>query len=201
VIADLPIFPLGTVLFPGGVLPLRIFEARYMDMARDCMASGQPFGVCLITSGQEVGEAAEHEAVGCTASIADWDMPQLGLLHVRAIGGQRFRVLARRVQADGLVRADAETIDEDPPAAVPSEFAGCATLLRRIVEDLVEREQDPMKRMIAPPYAFDSASWVSNRLCEFVPISPRARQRLMELEDPVARLSLVFQYLQQHQVI
>lgn len=199
--ADLPIFPLNTVLFPGGVLPLRIFETRYMDMARDCMARERPFGVCLITSGEEVGEAAEHEAVGCTARISDWDMPQLGLLHLRAIGGQRFRTLARRVQPDGLIRADAQEIPEDPPAGLPSEYASCATLLRRIVEELVEREDDPMKRMIAPPYAFDSASWVGNRLCEFVPISPKARQGLMELDDPVTRLSLVHQYLQQHQVL
>jgi Lon protease-like protein len=201
VLADLAIFPLNTVLFPGGVLPLRIFEARYMDMVRDCMSRDLPFGVCLISTGQEVGDAAEHESVGCTARIADWDMPQLGLLHVRAIGKQRFRVVNRRVQADGLIRADVEEIDEDPGAAIPSEFASCAALLQRIVEDLVEREDDPMKRMISPPYDFESASWVSNRLCEFVPISPKARQRLMELDDPLTRLSLVHQYLQQHQVL
>lgn len=198
---NLAIFPLGTVLFPGGVLPLRIFEARYMDMARDCMAKQLPFGVCLITAGGEIGEAAEHEEVGCTATIADWDMQQLGLLQVRAIGGQRFRVLSRRVQADGLIRADAEPIDEDPPALVPDEFVVCSSLVRRIVEDLVLREDDPMKRMIAEPYEFDSATWVGNRLCEFLPISPKARQRLMELDDPLTRLSLIHQYLQQHQVI
>src|SRR5690606_35631738 len=124
-----------------------------------------------------------------------------GVLHVRAIGGQRFRVIERRVQSDGLARVDAEEIDEDPPAPVPAEFASCAALLRRIVEDLVEREDDPMTRMIAPPYGFDSATWVSDRRCEFVPSAPKARQRLMELDDPVARLSLIHQYLQQHQVI
>jgi len=201
VLTNLAIFPLGTVLYPGGVLPLRIFEARYMDMARDCMSKQLPFGVCLITSGGEIGEAAEHEEVGCTATIADWDMQQLGLLHVRAIGGQRFRVLSRRVQADGLIRADVESIDEDPPALVPDEFVVCSSLVRRIVEDLVLREDDPMKRMIAEPYEFDSATWVGNRLCEFLPISPKARQRLMELDDPLTRLSLIHQYLQQHQVI
>lgn len=198
---DLAIFPLNTVLFPGGVLPLRIFEARYMDMARDCMSKQRPFGVCLITSGGEVGEAAEHEEVGCAATIADWDMQQLGLLQVRAIGGQRFRVLARRVQADGLIRADVEWMDPDPPAAMPEEFVVCASLVRRIVEDLVLREADPMKRMIAEPYDFDSAAWVGNRLCEFLPISARARQRLMELDDPLTRLSLIHRYLQDHRVI
>ena len=198
---DLPVFALNTVLFPGGVLPLRVFEARYMDMARDCLAKDKPFGVCLIVEGQEVGEAARHEAVGCTARIADWDMQQLGLLHLRAIGAQRFRVTSRRVQPDGLVRVDAEPIDDDPEIPVPPEFERCATLVRRLVDDLVEREPDPIKRMIAEPYGYGSAAWVGNRLCEFLPISSKARQKLMELDDPLARLQVIHQYLQQHQII
>ncbi|HRO59979.1 MAG TPA: LON peptidase substrate-binding domain-containing protein [Burkholderiaceae bacterium] len=198
---DLPVFALNTVLFPGGVLPLRVFEARYMDMARDCLAKDKPFGVCLIVEGREVGEAARHEAVGCTARIADWDMQQLGLLHLRAIGGQRFRVSSRRVQPDGLVRVDAEPIDDDPEIAVPPEFDSCATLVRRLVDDLVEREPDAIKRMIAEPYDYGSAAWIGNRLCEFLPISSKARQKLMELDDPLARLQVIHQYLQQHQII
>ena len=201
ILGDLPIFPLNTVLFPGGVLPLRIFEARYMDMARDCLAGERPFGVCLITEGKEVGEAAEHEAVGCTASIVDWDMQQLGLLQIRAIGGRRFRVVSRRVQPDGLIRADAEIVADDPAIGLPAEYEVCATLLRRIVDDVVERETEPIKRMIAEPYEFGSARWVGNRLCEFLPIPPGARQKLMELDDPITRLALIHQYLQQHQVI
>ena len=198
---DLAIFPLNTVLFPGGVLPLRIFEARYMDMVRDCMAAQVPFGVCLITAGGEIGEPAEHEAIGCEARIVDWDMQQLGLLQVRTIGGARFRVTARRVQPDGLIRAGTEPIPDDPDSPVPEELAVCATLVGRLIEDLVEKEVDPMKRMIEPPYRLDSATWVGNRLCEFLPISPKARQRLMALDDPLTRLSVIHQYLQQHRVV
>ncbi|HOA92747.1 MAG TPA: LON peptidase substrate-binding domain-containing protein [Quisquiliibacterium sp.] len=200
-LADIAIFPLGSVLFPGGVLPLRVFEARYMDMVRDCMQHGAPFGVCLITRGREVGEAAEHEPVGCLATITDWDMQQLGLLQIRTRGGMRFRVLERRVQKDGLVRADLEPIEDDPRVEVPEPFADCARLVRRIVDDLVAREPDPLNRMVAEPYDFASAGWVANRLCEFLPIPARARQKLMELPDPLARLSLVHQYLQQHRVL
>jgi Lon protease-like protein len=200
-LSDLAIFPLNTVLFPGGVLPLRIFEPRYMDMVRDCMTRDRPFGVCLITSGGEIGEAAEHESLGCSARIADWEMEQLGVLQLRAIGGDRFRIQARRVQQDNLVRADARALDQDPPTALSSEFAPCADLLRRLVEERVESEVDPMKRMIAAPYQFESAVWVGNRLCEFLPISPKARQGLMALDDPLARLSVVRQYLQQHRLI
>lgn len=198
---DLAIFPLGTVLFPGGVLPLRVFEARYLDMVRECTAASLPFGVCLITEGSEVGKPARHEPIGCTARIVDFDMEQSGVLSLRTIGERRFRILERRVDLNGLVRADVETIEPDAPAAVPPEFAACASLVRRLVDDLVAREPDPMRQMIAQPYEFDSAVWVGNRLCEFLPIPPRARQKLMELDDALTRLSLIHQYLQQHQVI
>jgi uncharacterized protein len=199
---DIPIFPLGTVLFPGGVLPLRVFEARYMDMVRDCMKREAPFGVCLITHGGEVGEPAEHETVGCLASIRDWDMEQLGLLQIRTVGTERFRIVARQVAPNGLVLAQVETIeDDDPGVAVPDAFSVCAALLARIVEDLERREADPEKRMIASPYAFDSAAWVSNRLAEFLPIPGPLKHKLMVLDDPVARLGLVHRFLEQHQVI
>ncbi len=198
---DVPIFPLGTVLFPGGVLPLRIFEARYMDMVRACMQSGAPFGVCLINKGGEVGEVAEHEPLGCLASIIDWDMQQLGLLQIRARGGQRFETVSRHVQRDGLARSRIRLIEPDAELPLPDEFGILGHLLRRIVADLVEREVNPLNRMVAEPYAYESANWVSNRLCEFLPIPVRARQRLMALPDPLTRLSLVRQFLTQRQVI
>ncbi len=198
---DLPIFPLGTVLFPGGVLPLRVFEARYMDMVRDCMQRATPFGVCLITRGREVGEAAEHEPIGCLARIVDWDMEQLGVLQLRTRGAQRFRVLERRVQADGLVRARVDPIADDPLVGVPMEHQPCAVLARRLVEDLARRESDPLKRAIAEPYAFDAAGWVANRLSEFLPIPVAAKHKLMALEEPTARLSLVHQFLKSRGVL
>lgn len=199
--AELPIFPLGTVLFPGGILPLRVFEARYMDMVRDCMQQAQPFGVCLILQGSEVGAAAEHEMIGCSASIVDWDMQQLGLLQIRTVGGERFQIDERRVQKDGLVRGTVSWLEPDPEVAVPEEFAICTSLARRLVEDLVTREKDPAKRMIGEPYRYESAAWVSNRLCEFLPIPARAKHKLMALDDPAVRLSLVHQFLQQRKVI
>jgi uncharacterized protein len=198
---DIALFPLSAVLFPGGVMPLRIFEARYMDMVRNCMQQDRMFGVCLIVKGGEVGRAAEHEAVGCLAKIVDWDMQQLGLLNIRTIGTQRFRTLERRVQKDGLIRADIQPLAADPEVALPDDHSACGVLIRRLVEDLEKREDDPLKRMVASPYEFESAAWVSNRLCEFLPIPLRARQKLMELDDPLARLSLVHQFLQQRQAI
>jgi uncharacterized protein len=200
-IADVPIFPLSTVLFPGGVLPLRIFEARYMDMVRDCMQRDAPFGVCLITKGGEVGEAAEHEPIGCLAHIRGWDMEQLGLLQLRTIGGTRFRIVDRRVGRNGLIRASADGLPDDERVDVPDDMADCAALLRKIVDELREREPDADKRMIAEPCDFESATWVANRLCEFLPIPNPAKHKLMVLDEPLARLGLVQRWLQQHQVL
>jgi len=199
--SDIPIFPLSTVLFPGGVLPLRVFEARYMDMVRDCMQREAPFGVCLITRGGEVGEAAEHEPAGCLAHIRGWDMEQLGVLQLRTVGGGRFRIVDRRVGRNGLIRASADPLPEDPRVAVPDEMADCVMLLRRIVDDLREREPDAERRMIAEPCDFESAAWVGNRLCEFLPIAPAAKHKLMLLDEPLSRLSVVQHWLQQHQVL
>lgn len=201
-IRDLPIFPLGTVLFPGGVLPLRVFEPRYVDMVRDCMRADAPFGVCLITRGREVGAAAEHESIGCLARIADFDAtPQPGVLKLRCLGGARFEVLSRRVQKDGLARADVDTLDDDPNVTVPDEYAPSVRLLRRIIDDLSQRPDTAGEHLVEPPFAFESAAWVGNRLCEFLPLPQTARQRLMALDEPLVRLKLVHDFLKQRRAI
>lgn len=208
----LPLFPLKAVLFPGGLLPLRIFEARYMDMVRACMKEEAPFGVCLIKRGPEVGRPAQTESVGCVASIIDWDMQQLGLLNIRAIGTQRFHVIGSRAQPDGLQLGDVDLIaaDEDEPLA--PEHAPCAELLTRIIDDLessrggrMDAAGDAGTRSVAAalierPYRMDSAVWVGNRLCEVLPVPLRAKQKLMELDDAHTRLDIVMQYLRQHSV-
>jgi hypothetical protein len=206
---QLPLFPLSTVLFPGGVLPLRVFEARYMDMVRQCMKTAAPFGVVLITKGGEVGAPAATEAVGTVARIAAWDMPQLGLLHLRAIGGERFRIEQAEVQPDGLQVARVQPIapDDDPP--LDEQYRPCADLLQRVIDDLGRQRaeddgepQDPVNSIpFEAPFRFDSSVWVGNRLCEFLPIPLRARQKLMELQDAVSRLRLVQRFLLQHGVL
>ncbi len=200
-LADVPIFPLSSVLFPGGVLPLRIFEARYMDMVRECMRQDAPFGVCLITRGGEVGEPAEHEPIGCLAHIRGWDMEQVGLLQLRTVGGARFRIIDRRVGRNGLIRASVDRLPDDPRLPVPEEQAECTRLVRRIVEDLREREPDADKRMIEEPGDFESAAWIANRLCEFLPIAAPTKHKLMALDEPLTRLAIVHRWLQQHQVL
>ena len=190
---DVALFPLGTVLCPGGLLPLRFFEARYMDMAKACLRDGAPFGVCLIRSGREVGTPAEPEAIGCLARIVEWDMQQLGLLLVTAAGGERFRILERRVEPDGLARVRIERLPEDEDDAVPESFVACARLLERVVAERGEN-------VFAMPHRFDSASWVGCRLAEILPVPLAAKQKLMELDDALLRLEILHKFLVQHRL-
>jgi Lon protease-like protein len=177
---EVPLFPLHTVLFPGGRLPLRIFEQRYMEMAKTCLKDNSPFGVCLIHQGKEVGEPAVPVGVGCLARIAEWDMPQLGVLQVTARGESRFRILGQRVQADGLLRASIELLPEGDDAPLPDAAARYAKLLERVIE------QHPA--LLERPHRLDSSAWVSARLAELLPLPVEAKQALLETENGRARL-------------
>ena len=177
---DLPLFPLGTVLFPGGRLPLRVFEQRYLEMAKACLRDGAPFGVCLIREGAEVGAPATPEPVGCTARITQWDMQQLGVLQIVAQGEQRFRILERRLQDDGLARARVELLAPEADAAVPDRLAACRGVLERIVAAHGER-------LFAAPFRFESSAWVGARLAELLPLPGPLKQQLLEM-DGVPRL-------------
>ena len=185
---EIALFPLHAVLFPGGLLPLRVFEQRYMQMAAACLRDDEPFGVCLIREGSEVGAPAEPESVGCLARIAQWDMQQLGLLKITAHGERRFRVVRRRVQDDGLARAEIELLAEEDDAPVPEQFSTCSALLKAILED-----NDVLP--VEAPARFESSAWVSARLAEILPLPLAARQRLLEMNDSLERLGFLRQVL------
>lgn len=182
--SHLPLFPLHTVLFPGGVLPLRIFERRYLDLVADSLRNDRGFGVCLIRSGHEVGAAAEAFTVGTLASIQDWDNTPEGLLAITVRGERRFRVLESAVRADQLSVARIEWIEEAPPVALPLEYAPLARLLEHLLDDL----DPPFKGL---PRALNDAGWVGARLIELLPLDPLEKQALLELDDPLQRLTTV----------
>jgi hypothetical protein len=186
---NIPIFPLNAVLFPGGLLPLRVFETRYMDMTRDCLKRDAPFGVCLIREGAEVGAPAVPEGIGCLATILEWDMQQQGILNIKTRGGQRFRILERRTGAQGLTSADIELIPPETSAPVPEAFSSCTRLLEMVVVD-------QGKPIFAEPHAFDDASWVGYRLAEILPVPLVAKQKLLELNDSLGRLSILQRFLE-----
>lgn len=185
----IPIFPLNTVLFPGGLLPLRVFESRYMDMTRECMKREEPFGVCLIREGSEVGAPAIPEAVGCLAKILDFDMQQLGVLNLKTAGGRRFRILQRQTGEQGLISAEVELIAPEASVPVPAQFASCARLLEMVV-------LDKGQAVFAEPHAFQDATWVGYRLSEILPVPLAAKQKLLELTDGLSRLSVLQRFLE-----
>ena len=191
---EIPLFPLGGVLFPGGVLSLKVFEQRYLDMAAACMKNHTPFGVCLIASGKEVGEPAIPHEVGTLAQIDVGDMPQLGILMLSVRGGRRFRILSRKTEPDGLLRAQVELLDEQPGRSIPEAQLGMLPLLKKVASDL-----GPEK--MPEPHEFEDAAWVGYRLTEIIPVQPLAKQKLLELDDPVSRLEILYTYLAQRRLV
>jgi len=191
---EIPLFPLNTVLFPGGVLPLRIFEQRYLDMAAACMKEAGAFGICLIAAGEEAGGVAEPHPVGTLARITDWEMEQLGILQVSVRGEQRFRILEKTVGANNLLRATVEVINDDGPLPVPLERQRLLPLLRRIAGDM-----GPTR--IPEPHRYDDAEWVGFRITEILPVQNLAKQKLLELEDPISRLEILEKFLDQRKLL
>lgn len=183
---ELPLFPLNTVLFPGGTLPLKVFEQRYVEMTKLCVRDGSPFGVCLIREGREVGEPAIPTTIGCTARIAQWDVPHPNLFHLVAVGEQRFRIVRSEVAALGLLTCQAELVPAEAAQEAPD------ALCRKVLAALVERfgaEQFPT------PLCLDDAAWVSYRLAEALPLHVDVRQQLLETDAPAARLEVLREIL------
>ncbi|HEX6003674.1 MAG TPA: LON peptidase substrate-binding domain-containing protein [Burkholderiales bacterium] len=175
---EICIFPLNTVLFPDGVLPLKIFEQRYLEMTKACLRDNAPFGVCLIREGSEVGRAAVPHRVGTLATITQWDMPQLGVFQLETRGGARFRVLETQVSANGLVSGRVEILPE--PAAEMDE--ACQQVLKAIIDKAGAQH-------FSPPLKLDDAAWVAYRLAEVLPLELAARQALLEMAEPGERFA------------
>ncbi len=197
----LPLFPLQMVLFPGSALALRIFEARYLDLVSDCLRARQPFGVVCLRQGAEAGRSKaplQVENVGVLAHIDECDAEQAGILRLRCHGGQRFRLRRAPTQRDnGLWVAPVQALADDP-ARIPG-----PAMLQTVaaLAEAIRKLQDQGKSPFMPPYRLDDAGWVANRWCELLPVSMAARQRLMELDDPVIRLSLVDGFLRDKKVV
>ena len=182
--AEIPLFPLRTVLFPGGLLPLRIFEARYVDMVGRCMRAGGEFGVVLIVNGGEAGGTSTVATVGSTARIIDFSTLPDGLLGLMCRGVRRFRILERRTQADGLHLAEVEWLEVPPVTALDARHQPLVRVLQRVLPELGE-----LGVHLEPDYG--NAGWVADRLTELLPLEREAQQRLLEIDDPLERLRLL----------
>ena len=191
---EIPLLPLAAVLFPGGVLSLKLSEQRYLKMAAACMESRAPFGVCLVLGGKEAGQGVQPHKVGTLAYIDRGDLPPSDVLSVNIRGGRRFRILSQVLGDDGLLRAQVELLLEPERREVPVDQRGLLPLLRKVVGDLgVEK--------IPEPHDFDDAAWVGSRLTEVVPVQLLAKQKLLELDDSVSRLEILFAYLSQRKLL
>ncbi|RLA30767.1 MAG: peptidase S16 [Gammaproteobacteria bacterium] len=184
---QVPLFPLRTVLYPGGPLPLRIFESRYLDMISKCLKNDSPFGVLLIRSGSETGPASTYD-IGTLARITDWYQGSDGVLGITAVGEQRFRLLSSSRQADGLNIGEIELLAEEVGPMLPDEFKPLAQILSGVLDDL-GRLYETLDRN------YDDADWVGYRFCEILPITPEQKQSCLEADDPVTRLEMMREVL------
>jgi len=194
-IAELPLFPLQAVLFPGGLLRLKVFEARYLDLIGRCLRTQEPFGVVCLKQGSEVRgvdtEPVRFESIGVLARLVDVDAHEPGILRVSCTGEQRFQLAQSHQRADGLWCGQVRMLAADASLAPPAELAQTVAALSNAIEALQAQGQLPF----AEPHRLDDAGWVANRWCELLPISLQARQRLMELDQPIQRLKLVDDFL------
>jgi Lon protease-like protein len=193
-LSSLPLFPLGTVLYPGGILPLRVFEVRYLDMIGKCHKAGAPFGVVSLTQGSEVQQPKGQQAfsaMGTLATLVSLDRPQPGLMMIRCSGANRFKITAKTQLPHGLWVADVERVDADQLVAVPEDLQGTANALARVIQTLQLRASSPEDVPIQLPPHLNDCGWVANRWCELLPLPVALKQRLMELDNPLIRLELV----------
>jgi Lon protease-like protein len=186
-----PLFPLQTVLFPGGPLPLRIFEPRYLDMISRCMKDSVPFGVVMLSDGVEVGgQQVTTEDTGTLATICDWYQGNDGLLGITALGVDRFRLLATQREDDGLYMAEIEILRAEPEVSLPPQYKLMADLLRVVIDDLGRLYETVEKH-------YDDASWVGFRFAEILPLDLASKQYCLELKSSVTRLEYLQPLLRQ----
>jgi len=198
--AALALFPLKTVLFPGGVLPLKVFEQRYVTMTKACLKDDRAFGVCLLTQGDEVAGAAKPGAaiafapIGTRARITAWDMPQLGILHLRTEGLTRFQVQSHTTAEDGLVVGKITDLAPEPEIALPAAFKPLSNLLELLI-NRVGKENFPAALRLT------DASWVGYRLAEILPLPLAIKQSMLEINDAEVRLAVLAKFLKQQKLL
>ncbi|MHA4871071.1 LON peptidase substrate-binding domain-containing protein [Duganella sp. PWIR1] len=191
---SIPLFPLKTILFPDGHLPLQVFEVRYLDLVKRCIAKGEEFGVVSLLDGSEIRVPDQQEtlsAAGTMARILDWSAPLPGLLQISCIGTTRFQVKSAEQLKHGLWMAEVEEVAEDMVVPIPTEQQDVANALGALIRSLQKKQISTANMSLAPPYRLDEAGWVANRWCELLRLDMEEKQRLLLQENPVLRLELV----------
>jgi hypothetical protein len=190
----IPLFPLGTTLYPGGIIALKIFEVRYLDMMKTCLRQASPFGVVTLDQGSEVrvaGEQIDFHDVGTLATIAHFDAVQPNLFMVRAIGGQRFHILHRELTPIGLWWAEVELIAQDEAIKIPPELQPSAKALKKIIDTIDLQEIPDHDLPFLKPYQLNDCAWVANRCAELLNLPAAQKQHLLTMENPRLRLDMI----------
>ena len=221
---SLPLFPLRSVLFPGGFLALQIFEVRYLDMIGKCHRAGTPFGVVALIEGSEVRQIAKNpgaagdggapdqptaptgdafanevfHTIGTLARITEFSATQPGLITVECLGTQRFEMTRSEKLRHGLWVADATCLPDDQRVTVPADLRGPGLALLRLIDVLVAQGLTAEQMPIKAPLETDDCAWVANRWCELLNLPTVQKQRLMVLDNPLLRLELVRDILESH---
>jgi len=186
--AALPLFPLNTVVFPGGRLPLKIFEQRYLEMIKQAIAADSPFGICAIREGTETGTPAVPYSVGTRVHVTDWDMPQTGILHIDTHAQERFVIRSTHTEPSGLLIGTVDDVSAEPAVAVPDDLELAIEILRHIIDEYGDAH-------FPAPHDFGNAVWVGYRLSEVLPLKLSIRQNLLEMNDSITRLRILTEFL------
>lgn len=190
----IPLFPLGNALFPDGVIHLRVFEVRYLDMIKKCIAEQREFGIVPLLAGREVRTPEGTEVLasaGTMARIDEWSAPMPALLQLRCSGTRRFQLSNTQLGQFGLWTGDATFMEADPVVTIPDRLRPATDALGKLIAELQQSGMPPEQMPLAPPFRLDEAGWVANRWCELLPVPLELKQRLMELDNPLVRLELV----------
>jgi Lon protease-like protein len=178
----IPLFPLNLVLFPGGRLPLRIFEPRYTDLVSECLRTDTGFGVCLIKRGNEVGTGVQCYDIGTYTRIVDWNRLDDGLLGITTEAGRRFRIEHFSERPNKLLQGDVQWLDEDEDCEIGENYPALQLLLTRIFEHYEISYKDQAQRL-------EEAAWLGYRLAELLPLEPQTKQMFLEMNDSLKRLT------------
>ncbi|MFK7815884.1 MAG: LON peptidase substrate-binding domain-containing protein [Gammaproteobacteria bacterium] len=178
---ELPLFPLNSVIFPGGALPLRLFEPRYLDMIKECMRNEHGFGIALIKSGAESGQAAEVYRTGTECRIEDWETLPDGLLGITAYGEKKIHIEDTFIRSNQLLVGQVQHLDMETDVELPEEFAAMRTLLQKVITQVG-------KPYTTLPAGYEYAGWVGARLTELLPLQSHIKQKLLEIDDHIVRL-------------
>lgn len=193
-VIELPLFPLGTILYPDGYLPLQIFEVRYLKLIRDCFTNGLPFGVITLMEGGEVQNPKEEillSPVGTQAIVTEFVEESPSLLKVKVKGDQRFKLQSARQERNGLWMGSVSMIEQDQEVSIPEDLQACSSLLVELIASFNEQNIPKDQHPIQPPHKLDDCGWVSNRWCEVLPINQGIKLQLLSLENPLVRLELI----------